>query len=223
MNNLLDFIVKHSHWLVFILYMVAGSYLLFHNSPYQQSVYLTSANVATAKVLEVYSNVTGYFHLRDINEDLHTRNALLEKEMINLREQINDYKLLLADTVALPEQLSHYDYIVAHVIGNSVSQTRNYVTINRGRAEGIEPDMGVIDQNGIVGKVELVGEHSSRVISMLHPDFHLSCKMKGSEFFGSVGWDGKNPQEASFNDLPRHLKYAPGDTVITSGFSDDFP
>ena len=203
--------------------MIAGLYLLFHNNPYQQNVYLTSANVVTSKVYEVYSGVAAYFHLRGINEDLQSRNAFLEKELINLREQIKDYELRLSDSLPLPGVLNQYDVIVANVISNSLSKTHNYITINRGKADGIEPDMGVIDQNGIVGKVELVAEHSSRVISLLNPYLHLSCKMKGSDFFGSLTWYGNNPSIATLAELPRHLKYVKGDTVVTSGYSSVFP
>ena len=50
MNNLLNFFVKHSSWFVFIIYVIASCVLLFRDNPYQQSVYLTSANALSATV-----------------------------------------------------------------------------------------------------------------------------------------------------------------------------
>ena len=222
MHNLLAFFVKHSPWLVFVLYFVFGCVLLFRNNPYQQHVYLTSANAVSATVYEGFSGVTSYFHLKQINEDLQKNNASLENEVLNLRTQLADLRLQADTTLSTPE-VEQYGYILARVIGNSLTLPYNYITINRGRADGVEPDMGVVDQNGIVGIVDVVGEHASRVISLLNMNFLLSCKVKGKDFFGSLVWAGRSSEYALLKEMPRHVKYAPGDTVITSGFSQMFP
>ena len=223
MKNLLDFFVKHSSWFVFTFYVIASCVLLFRDNPYQQSVYLTSANAVTATVYEGMSAVTGYFNLKDINEDLQERNALLEHELIELRAQLNDTRLLLPDTAAVPAALRQFDFVVAHVISNSIARPNNYITINRGSADGIRPEMGVVDQNGVVGIVNVVGPHSARVISLLNPHMRLSCKLRGSEYFGSMVWDGKDPRTAVLEELPKHMQYEVGDTIVTSGYSTVFP
>ena len=198
--------------------------LLFQNNPYQHHVYLTSANRVCSAVYGVFNNVTSYFHLHEINEDLHNRNALLEMEVINLRNQLNSVKLMLPDSTAAMAASEHgFDFILAHVISNSISQPQNYITINRGSLDGIAPEMGVIDQNGVVGIVNVVGPHSARVISLLNPQFRLSCKVKGSDFFGSLVWDGKDAYHAVLEEMPKHVKFAKGDTIVTSGYSSVFP
>ena len=165
MKNLLDFFVKHSSWFVLILYVILSCVLLFNNNPYQQSVYLTSANAVCATVYEGMSSITDYFHLKGINEDLQERNALLEMQVVDLRAQVNDLKMQLPDTLKSQPVLQHFDFVVAHVISNSIAQTNNYITINRGAADGIKPEQGVVDQAGVVGVVNVVGKHSARIIS----------------------------------------------------------
>lgn len=197
--------------------------LLFDNNPYQHHVYLTSANRVCSAVFSVFSNFTSYFHLHEINEDLHNRNAMLEMEVINLRHELESIKLTLPDTADLAVGAHDYDFILAHVISNSISQPHNYITINRGSNDGIVPEMGVIDQNGVVGIVNVVGPHSARVISLLNPLFRLSCKVKGTDFFGSLVWDGKDAYHAVLEEMPRHVKFEKGDTIVTSGFSSVFP
>ncbi len=197
--------------------------MLFNNNPYQQHVYLTSANAVSASVYNGISSVTSYFNLRDINEDLQERNALLEMEVINLRGQVNDLKLLTSDTTKTPGNLDQYKFILARVISNSISSSHNYITINRGSEDGIKPEMGIIDQNGIVGTVDVVGPHASRVISLLNPQLRLSCKVKGTDSFGSLVWDGKSPYFAQLEEMPRHMEYHEGDTIVTSGYSSVFP
>ncbi|MDE6782169.1 MAG: rod shape-determining protein MreC, partial [Paramuribaculum sp.] len=88
---------------------------------------------------------------------------------------------------------------------------------------GIQPEMGVVDQNGIVGKVNVVGEHSSRIISLLNSDLRISSKVKGSDQVGSLVWDGNDSRFALLEELPRHSTFNVGDTVITSGYSTTFP
>ena len=223
MNNLLNFFVKHSSWFVFIIYVIASCVLLFRDNPYQQSVYLTSANALSATVYEGMSTVTDYFHLKGINDDLQRRNALLEQELVAMRAEVTDLRLLLPDTAQMQPRLRQFDYVLAHVISNSIAQTNNYITINRGSADGVKPEMGVVDKNGVVGIVNVVGRHSARVISLLNPHMRLSCKLRGSEYFGSMVWAGKSPGMAVLEELPTHLQYAGGDTIVTSGYSAVFP
>ena len=80
-----------------------------------------------------------------------------------------------------------------------------------------------MDQNGIVGIVNVVGDHTARLISVLNPYLRLSCKVKGESQVGSLVWDGKNPGEAVLEELPKHAKFVKGDTIVTSGFSSVFP
>ena len=222
MNNLLNFFVKHSAWFIFAIYMVLSLVLLFKDNPYQQSVYLTSANQVSAAVYKAFNGVTSYFHLREINESLQERNATLEMELIELREQMSDLALLSPDSLR-QSALRQYSFVMAHVISNSISQPNNYITINRGYIDGVSPEMGVIDQNGVVGIVNVVGPHAARIISLLNPHMRLSCKLKSSGFYGSLVWDGKNPQFAVLEELPKHITYHKGDTIVTSGYSAVFP
>jgi len=222
MNNLLNFFVKHSAWFIFAIYVILSLVLLFKDNPFQQSVYLTSANRVSAAVYKAFNGVTSYFHLHDINESLQERNAALEMELIELREQMNDMALMSPDSLR-QSSLRQYSFVMAHVISNSIAQPNNYITIDRGHIDGISPEMGVIDQNGVVGIVNVVGPHAARVISLLNPHMRLSCKLKSSGFYGSLVWDGKSPQYAVLEELPKHITYHKGDTIVTSGYSAVFP
>lgn len=224
MRNLLDFLLKYSSWFVFTFYVVLSCIFLFDKNPYQHHVFMTSAGKVSSSIYELTNNVTSYFGLRQINEDLQQQNARLEAEMIDLQQQLNAYReRYYADTMTLIPELQKYDFIIARVINNSIHKPYNYITINKGLRDSIRPEMGVVDQNGVVGVVNVVDNHNSRVISLLNPNFRLSCKVKGNDAFGSLVWDCKDPTEAILEELPRHTVYTTGDTVITSGFSAVFP
>lgn len=223
MRNLIDFIIRNSSWFVFLFYLILSSILLFNNNPYQQSIYFTSANSVVSSVYSVINNITSYFYLRDINDDLQQKNAALEMEVLTLRAQVNEYLLQNSDTVGNTLTSKQYDYILSRVISNSISLQQNYITINKGQKDGISSEMGVVDQNGVVGIVNIVGDNSARIISLLNPNLRLSCKVKGSDYFGSLVWDGKSPYYAILEEMPRHVKFEEGDTIVTSGYSAVFP
>ncbi len=223
MRNLFNFIIRYGTWFIFAFYVIISCLLLLSNNTYQQSIFLSSANIVSNSVYSLASEVTGYFHLKSINESLQVNNAMLETEVLNLRHQINEYKTLLADTLAADPAKNRFDYVQAAVINNSVRHPRNYFSINRGSKDGVKVGMGVVDQNGIVGIVNVTGPKTSRVISILNETQHFSVRLKGTNFIGSLSWKGGDPSVAYMEQVPRHARYHAGDTVVTSGFSTTFP
>ena len=158
---------------------------------------MTSAGKLTAGIYDMSHNVTSYFNLRETNEELQLQNARLEEELLSMKAELQQYQERYhADTMTVFEPVRPYKFIIASVINNSIYRPYNHITINKGSKDGLRPEMGVIDQNGIVGVVNVVGENYSRLISLLNPNFRLSCKVKGNEAFGSLVWDGKDPQMA---------------------------
>lgn len=223
MRNLLNFILRYSTWFVFTFYVVISIFLLVIGSRYRQSVYLTSANAVSGTIYDGTSQVTGYFNLKSINESLQASNAQLQNEVLNLKNEIAQYKMLLSDTANAFPSIDRYGYVAASVINNNTRHPKNFFTINRGALDGIESGMGVIDQSGIVGIVNVAGPHMARVISLLNETQHFSVKIKDTSFVGSLNWKGKDATIAYMEEVPRHVKYEIGDTIVTSGYSTTFP
>lgn len=224
MRNLFEFLLKRSAWIVFLIYVVLCFVLLFNNNPYQRSRYLSSSNALVSGLNSATTSVTGYFGLRTENVDLLYQNGRLQNEVIELSRELNALRLQLdGDSlrrIAIP---AAPDFIMAQVIRNSIAHTHNYITIDKGRADGICPEMGVVNQQGVVGIVSTVGEHASVLISVLNPKLRLSCKVKGYDYFGSLVWDGVSSDYALLEEVPSHIEFTPGDTIVTSGFSTAFP
>ena len=222
MRNILNFILKYSRWFVFVIYASISIILLVVNKNYQQSIYLTSANVVTGSVYETWSAVTGYFHLKSINESLQARNAELQNEVLNLSSRLREYQAALSDTIPTPTG-ERFDYVAAGVVNNNTHHPLNYFTINRGARDGVATGMGVVDQNGVVGIVNVAGPKMARVISLLNEKQHFSVKIKGTTFVGSFWWKGGDPNIGYVEEIPRHATYQIGDTIVTSGYSTAFP
>lgn len=225
MRNLLDFLWKYHHWFLFIFLEIASGVLLFQYNSYQGSVWFSSANTVTGKVLEWESNLTHFFSLSRVNEELTQRNFYLERQVDQLRRLYGD---LTRDTTVMERNelnfLSQYQLIPAKVVDNTLNRTDNLMTIDKGRVDGVEVDMGVACGNGIVGVVYLVSEHYSVVIPVLNAaSSRISCAIRNRGYFGYLHWYGGDPTVAYVEDVPRHAKFKLGEWVVTSGFSSIFP
>ncbi len=215
--------MRYAAWFVFAFYVVISCILLASGSSWHGAIYLSSANAVTGSVYEAASGVTGYFHLRSINESLQASNAALQNEVLNLKNQLAEYEVLLSDTLLDNSFKDRFDYVAAGVINNNTRHPRNFFTINKGLADGVQPGMGVVDQNGVVGIVNVASKHTARIISLLNETQHFSVKLKDTHYIGSLSWKGSDPTVAYFEEVPRHAKYAIGDTIVTSGYSTTFP
>ena len=224
MRNLLDFFLKYNNWFLFILLEVISFALLFRFNNYQGSVFFTSSNYMAGAVYETANSVTGYFHLKSINDDLAQKNVELELQMERLLEKLTE---LTHDSSGIErmrkESLSGYEIFKAKVVNNTLTHADNYITLDKGEKDGIRSEMGVVDGNGVVGIVYMTSDHYSVVIPMLNSKSSISCKIKNSDYFGFLKWDGGASNYATVKDMPRHSLFSLGDTIVTSGHSAVFP
>jgi rod shape-determining protein MreC len=224
MNNLLAFFSKYNHWFLFVLLEVVSLVMLFRFSRYQQSVFFTSANVVVGKVYEVSASVSSYFNLKNENSELLDRNMALERQIDNLERRLTELDVDSAEIGSVRAlDTADYELFAAAVVNNSIDKPDNYITLNKGSRDGIKPEMGVVDRNGVVGIVYKTSPHYSLVISVLNSKSNISCKIAGSEYFGYLRWESGDARYAYLHDLPRHAKFSLGDTVVTSGYSSVFP
>ena len=224
MRNLLNFLAKYNHWLLFALLETLSFVMLFQFNSYQGSVWFTSANWVAGKIYEINSSIEAFFSLTKINQNLTQKNFYLERQVNQLArlygEATGDSTVL--DRLALGN-LEQYKLVPAKVVSNSVNRPDNLITIDKGRADGIEVDMGVTSGNGVVGVVYLVSEHYSIVMPLLNVNSRISCSIRKRGYFGYSKWNGGDASFASVEDIPRHAHFKRGDWVETSGYSSIFP
>ncbi len=224
MRNLLEFLSKYYHWLLFLVLEVVSIVLLFQYNSYQGSVWFSTSNALVGKVYEVDAAIESFFSLTKVNENLTRRNFYLERQVNQLRRLYAD---ITRDTTVVEraelEFLSRYELIPAKVVSNSIDRTDNLMTIDRGRKDGVEVDMGVACGNGVVGVVYLASDHYSVVMPVLNYHSRISCSIRHRGYFGYLKWSGGDASIAYVEDVPRHAKFKRGDWVETSGYSSIFP
>jgi rod shape-determining protein MreC len=193
--------------------------MITRGNAFQRIRFTNTSDAAVAKTYEKTSQVKGYFFLIQVNNDLAAENA-------KLKSALEKYRAVIADRLvdSLTRDTSrNYDYVVGKVVNNSVNRTNNFLTLDRGLADGVRKGMGVVGPTGIVGKVDICSEHFCVVRSLLHSKMTASAEIARISAQGSIKWRGTGPRDASLMYVARHLKPRRGDTVVTSSLSPVFP
>lgn len=224
MHNLAVFIQKYHYWFLFLFLELLSFILLFRHNGYQSSVWFTSANIVSGTIYEASAAVNQFFSLTELNTQLSQRNVVLEQQVNHLTEQV---RVLRGDTLnsktALPTSVSGMKIITAKVVSNSIDRKDNFITLDKGTAHGVHPDMGVVSGTGVVGIVYKASLNYSIVIPVLSSHSKISCRIANRGYFGYLRWNGGSSRYAFVDDIPRHAHFKLYDKVVTSGYSSVFP
>jgi rod shape-determining protein MreC len=219
MRNLWIFISRYNAFFFFIIFFTFGIILTIKNNTYQGSITLNSTNEVVGSAYERLNVLKRYLNLQEVNDSLANENGKLKTALLSLQNLDSSKVFTVKDTIYQQQ----YTLVSAKVIKNSITQTNNIITINRGSDDGIAKDMAVISsQKGVVGFVLHVSPHFATIRSLLHENTLISVKIKKNNAFGSLTWGGTDYRKAFVKEIPNHYKISIGDTVITSG-SGGFP
>ncbi len=198
---------------------------LFRYNKLHEAVFMQVANEGTGWFNSKYDNIDSYFKLKKTNDELAKENVQLRNQLRQNFYSPDSTFTIVRDTVAYDTLGNSRQYIWrgAKVVGNSVSLPNNYITIHRGERQGIRRDMGVIGPEGIIGTVINTSENYAVIMSMLHTQFKVSAKIKKSGELGTVQWDGESPLYVTMINVPKSVKVAKGDSIVTSQYSYLFP
>lgn len=217
MQQIFNFIFKNSNRLLFLLLLCISLALTIQSHSYHKSKVISSANFLSGGVYEKINNLSEYLNLKTQNEALALENARLKSLIFNSTDStaIKRFQNLKTD---LP-----YDIIVSKVIHNSYNVHENFLTLNSGTIAGLQPDMGVVNNLGIIGIIDKTSANYSTVISILNVKSRINAKVKKSNHFGSLVWNGKSTGFVQLIDVPRLAAIRKGDTIVTGGQSVIFP
>ncbi|WP_281230896.1 rod shape-determining protein MreC [Flavobacterium gelatinilyticum] len=217
MQQIFNFIIRNSIRLLFLLLLGISLALTIQSHSYHRSRIISSANFLSGGVYERINRVNEYLNLRAENDELVLENARLKSLLFNKEDTT---KAPFPDSI---KGVKPADIIVSKVIHNAYNTHENYITLNSGRNEGVKQDMGVINSLGIVGVVDNTSPNYSTVVSILNMKSQINAKIKKSNHFGSLTWNGKNTGFVQLEDVPRLASIRKGDTIVTGGQSVIFP
>ncbi len=217
MQQIFNFIFKNSYRMLFLLLLGVSLALTIQSHSFHRSKVISSANYFTGGIYERINSLSEYLNLKEENDQLALENARLKSIIFSTKDTTS-----LAKNVQI-KGVDSANIIVSKVIHNSYNVYENYLTINSGEASGVKQDMGVINSAGIIGIVDHTSKNYATVISILNVKSQINAKIKKSNHFGSLVWNGKNAGFVQLIDVPRLASVRKGDTIVTGGQSVIFP
>jgi len=171
----------------------------------------------TKSITNIFSN---FYDIQDENRKLRKTNILLLSELSQLREEKLE-NIRLRRLLGFKEKTNNYEFIPADVVGKTLVSPYNYIILNAGSNEGVEVNMPVISESGVVGKIMKVGKNYSVAMILYHKDFRASVKIQRTRVDGILGWEGG--EFLSVFNVSKTMDVEVGDVVITSEYSTIFP
>jgi rod shape-determining protein MreC len=219
MQQLLYFIKKFRFFLLFLILQIVAFYFTIQYHSYQKSKFVNSANAVTGGFYTKINTINEYFHLK-------TDNQLLIEENIRLKNLLAKRVLdnsIVSTTIVDTMYTQKYEYTSAKVVNNNYTKLNNFLTINKGSNHGILPELGVINGRGIIGVIKNTSANYATILSILNSSSKINVRLKNSNHFGTLVWNGKDYNTTQITDIPRQALIKEGDTIITGGKSLLFP
>lgn len=214
MQQLVQYIIKNFTGLLFILLSIVCFSFIFTNNPFQRSKFLSTSNWFSGSYYEKMEKLSSYFTLQSEIDDLKKENLILKKELFKNSNNFNFQEIT---------SFKGFEIIQGRVIKNSYNTYENFLTINVGSNKKVKPEMGVMNSLGIVGVIEFTTRNYASVISILNRKSMINAKLKNSEHFGWITWNGKSTGFVQLIDMPRLATVKQGDTIVTGSQGIYFP
>ena len=219
MNNLIRFLRRYYFIFLFLLLEGVAIYLISRNSYHQGSAIVNMANNLSGNVYEQCNKITKYFYLASVNEALVKENAMLRSQVESSYVKYSNKEIQIEDSV----YKQRFTFIEASVISKSINKRNNYFMLDKGMSSGITKDMCVITPNGLLGLVVNATSNFSLVMTVLHQDSKIAIKNKRTQATGTMVWEGSDYRKGKVVEMPSSIPIQKGDTLITSGFSRNYP
>lgn len=217
MQQIVFFFIRNKNFLLFLLLFITSIVLTINTHSFHKNKVSTSANFLSGGIYSFKQDIMDYLSLGKQNRILIEENNRLRQLLTSMEDTVIEVSGAHLDV------LLKFKYISARVINNSYSRSKNHLTLNKGRNDGIKVDMGVISSKGVVGIVNNVSANYATVQSVLNTKSQINAKLKNTEHFGTLIWETESPYEAILIDIPRQVQLRAGDTVVTDGKSTIFP
>ena len=229
MKNLFRLLYRYHVAFLFIVLETLSLTMVVTYNNYQRAAFFDSSNFISGTLFETFSSIWQIFDFKQVNVRMAEENAVLRAALQEHLLKSNPGNYRSSDSIYLPRIAKDsslkavYRFTTARVVNNSINQQHNFITLNKGRHDGVKENMGVIANGQVVGLVYKVSENFSTVISLLNSRWKISAKIKRNDYFGSLSWNGRDYRRVQLNEIPYHVPVQNGDTVVTTGYTTSFP
>lgn len=220
MQQIISFLINNKYFLLFLFLEIIALSFTIQSHSYHRSRFINSSNYITGGIYSNFNTINEYFHLTEYNSQLAEENVKLKNLITQKNQQKPAKEFTRLDSLVYKQK---YNFISAKVSKNDYLKSNNYLTLDRGKNDGIKKELGVITSKGIIGVTTKVSSHYTTVMSILNENSRINARLLNNNHFGTLIWNGKDYKTLQFEDLPRQANIKLGDTLITGGKSTIFP
>lgn len=167
------------------------------------------------------SNFRVYRQAVSTNTYLHRQNILLQDELSRLRS-VEQQNRVLRSLLNIRER-SELPLIPVKIVAKNLNSVNSFITIDAGSNDEVKPGMPVINSDGLIGMTILTDNNYAQVLPYSNSVFRVSAIVEGSRAYGIVSWPGSSSRELIMEFVPETIEINPGQYVLTSGFTNQFP
>jgi len=219
---------RNSLCVTFVFILIVGGGLRFYK-PFADTVE-EGLFEGTAWIQGVF--IRPFYETRDVLKDtyvfMHLKedHAQLKQENEKLRLQVQALLPLQAENAALKKNLKvaefeTHGHLSTRVLASPYDGIHHFFLIGAGRKDGLQKDQAVIAFEGVVGRLEKVGQHISRVLLLTDSSSRIPVKTLDSDQKAILAGEGTFfPTLVYVNDTHKvHV----GEKVVTTGVGGIFP
>jgi rod shape-determining protein MreC len=219
MKTILSYVGSLKEYFIYSFLAIISLVLIFQNDN-MQIRFLRAAAVSTIGVIQSsFSVIPNVFQLERENRYLREENNTLATDLSRLKEAKLE-NIRLTKMLEFKER-TMYAMVSAKILGKTLIQTRNTITLNAGENDGVKIGMPVITEKGLVGKIIALSSGYSIAQILFNKDLKVSAKVQRSRVDGILAWDGEN--KLLLKNVSKSADILEGDVLITSEYSNTFP
>ncbi|MEM6718533.1 MAG: rod shape-determining protein MreC [Bacteroidota bacterium] len=218
MQHIINFLIRNKNFILFLMLLSISLLFTVQSHSYHKSKFINSANWLSGGIYEGFNGVSSYFNLQSENERLAEENRRLKNILYNKKDSLSTVQFIDSTSYR-----TDYLFRSAKITKNSYASRNNILLINKGSNDSIAIDMGVINSKGVIGIVDNVGGSHATVISLLNSISKINAQFKNSNHFGTLTWNGKDPNIVQLEDIEKLAQFTENDTIVTGGNSTLFP
>jgi rod shape-determining protein MreC len=219
MKTILNYVGSLKEYFIYSFLAVISLILVFQNDNVQIRFMRAAAVSVIGLVQSSFSVIPNVFQLERENRHLREENNVLANEMSQLKEAKLE-NLRLVKMMEFKER-TNYPMVSAKILGKTLIQTRNTITLNAGENDSVKTGMPVITEKGLVGKVIATSSNYCIAQIIYNKDLKISAKVQRSRVDGIISWNGENSLQ--LKNVSKSADILDGDVLITSEYSNSFP
>lgn len=219
MKTILRYVGSLKEYFIYSFLAIISLIMVFQNDNVQVRFMRAAAVSVIGLIQSSFSVIPNVFQLERENRHLREENNTLANEVSQLKEAKLE-NLRLIKMLEFKER-TNYSMVTAKILGKTLIQTRNTITLNAGENDSVKVGMPVITEKGLVGKIIATSSSYSIAQIIYNKDLKISAKVQRSRVDGIISWNGETLLQ--LKNVSKSADVLEGDVLITSEYSNSFP